>query len=159
VGLSLDAMGTTQSEVRCWHHVIITTYGAWLPGDPRGFRTRHHRDHVDGDYKDPPEVGIYESFALKNRDALKHDPITLTSAQREFVGKAVKAKLDELDASLIAISVSSQHIHMLLKLPPATIRVKIGEAKKHAWFELYETGWKLKLWGKRGRYLRVRDRK
>jgi len=139
--------------------VILTTYGAWVPGDPRGFRTRHHRDHVEGDYKDPPAAGIYESFAIKNRDALKHDPISLDRAQRQLVGQALKANLDEQDASLIAISVSSQHIHMLLKLPPATIRTQVGAAKRHAWFELRNTGWDKKLWGKRGRFLRVRDRK
>jgi hypothetical protein len=77
----------------CWFHVILTTYGAWLPGDPRGFRTRHHRDHVEGDYKSPPPVGVYESFALTNRDALKHDPVSLDSTQRETVGKSLKAKL------------------------------------------------------------------
>jgi hypothetical protein len=37
-----------------WFHAIITTYGAWLDGDARGFRTRHHREHVEGDYKNPP---------------------------------------------------------------------------------------------------------
>ena len=152
-------MPTTKSEVRCWHHVIITTYGAWLPGDPRSFRTRHHRDHVDGDYKDPPEAGIYESFLLKNRNALKHDPVSLARQQRKLVGIALKAKLDELDASLIAVSVSRQHIHMLLKLPPATVRDQVGAAKKHAWFELRKTGWNKKLWGKRGKFLRIRDRK
>ncbi len=143
----------------CWFHVILTTYGAWLPGDPRGFRTRHHRDHVEGDYKSPPAVGVYESFALKNLDALKHDPVSLDPAQRERVGEALKTKLDELDASLIAISVSSQHIHMLLKLPPATVRTQVGDAKKHAWFEMRDTGWRKKLWGKRGKFLRIRDRR
>jgi REP element-mobilizing transposase RayT len=142
----------------CWFHVILTTYGAWLPGDARAFRTRHHRDHVDGDYKNPPPPGVYESFALKNRDALKYDAISLDRLQRETVGKALKAKLDELNASLIAISVSSQHIHLLLKLPPKTMRLQVGDAKKHAWFELRDTGWKAKLWGKRGKYLRIRDR-
>jgi hypothetical protein len=42
------------SAWRDWYHVTGSTYGAWLPGDPRGFRTRHHRQHVEGDYKDPP---------------------------------------------------------------------------------------------------------
>jgi hypothetical protein len=36
-----------------WYHIIETTYGAWLYGDQRGFRTRHHREHVDGDDKRP----------------------------------------------------------------------------------------------------------
>ena len=49
-----------------WYHVVLTTYGAWLPGDPRGFRTRHHREHVPGDYKAPPPVGM---FVAKVRSA------------------------------------------------------------------------------------------
>jgi hypothetical protein len=42
-----------------WYHSITSTYGAWLYGDERGFRTRHHREHVDGDYKSPPPRGLY----------------------------------------------------------------------------------------------------
>ena len=40
-----------------WFHVTAHTYGAWLAGDARGFRTRHHREHVEGDYKHPPPAG------------------------------------------------------------------------------------------------------
>ena len=74
---------SNEQSTPCWFHVILTTYGAWLPGDPRGFRTRHHRDHVDGDYKHRPPAGIYESFREKNAEALKHDPISLLAIQRE----------------------------------------------------------------------------
>lgn len=42
------------SDTRRWHHIILTTYGSWLPGDLRGFRTRDHREHVEGDYRPPP---------------------------------------------------------------------------------------------------------
>jgi len=154
-----DKMAETDDTTRCWFHVILTTYGAWLPGDPRGFRTRHHRDHVDGDYKNPPPPGVYESFAQKNRDALKHEVVSLNRLQRETVGTALKTRLDQLDASLIAISVSSQHIQLLVKLPPKTVRLQVGDAKKHSWFEMRETGWKTKLWGKRGKFLRIRDRR
>jgi hypothetical protein len=30
------------------YHVILATCGAWLFGDARGFRTRHHGKHVEG---------------------------------------------------------------------------------------------------------------
>ena len=142
-----------------WFHVIATTYGAWLPGDPRGFRTRHHRDHVDGDYKSPPPAGIYEGLHRKSAELLRHDPAVLSVAQRELVGIALRTRLDELGALLIAISVSGQHVHMLLKVSPKLVRKLVGIAKMHAWFELRKTGWKKKLWGKRGKYLTIRDRK
>jgi hypothetical protein len=38
-----------------WYHCMFHTYGAWLPGDHRGFRTRHHKKHIEGDYNHPPE--------------------------------------------------------------------------------------------------------
>ena len=48
---------------------------------------------------------------------------------------------------------------MLLKLPPATVRTQVGDLKKRAWFEMRDAGWKKKLWGKRGKFLRIRDRR
>jgi hypothetical protein len=44
-----------------WIHFVETVYGAWLYGDARGFRTRHHREHVEGDYKNPPPAGMYDA--------------------------------------------------------------------------------------------------
>ena len=40
-----------------WYHVTCNTYGTWLRGDPRGWRERHHRRHVEGDYKHRPAPG------------------------------------------------------------------------------------------------------
>ncbi|HEX3314753.1 MAG TPA: hypothetical protein VHR72_07680 [Gemmataceae bacterium] len=36
----------------------LSTYGSWLPGNPRGFRSRKHRIHSSGDYKNPWLMGI-----------------------------------------------------------------------------------------------------
>jgi hypothetical protein len=41
-----------------WYHCMGNTFGTWLPGSPKGFRTRHHREHVEGDYKHPPPKGM-----------------------------------------------------------------------------------------------------
>jgi REP element-mobilizing transposase RayT len=118
----------------------------------------HHRDHVEGDYKNPPPAGIYEAFAIKNRESLKCDEVSLDWSQREAVGKALKSKLDELGVILIAIAASGQHVHLLLKARPKEVRNQVGKAKMHTWFELRKGGWKRKLWGRRGKFLRVRDR-
>ena len=40
-----------------WFHIIGNTYGTWVRGDPKGFRTLHHREHIEGDYKHPPPPG------------------------------------------------------------------------------------------------------
>ena len=46
-----------------WYHVVLTMYGAWLPGDARGFRTPRGRVAVTGDYKHPPPAGKYDSLS------------------------------------------------------------------------------------------------
>ncbi|WP_437230609.1 hypothetical protein SH661x_002053 [Planctomicrobium sp. SH661] len=65
-----------------WFHVTLTTYGAWLPGDPRGFRTRHHREHVEGDYRDPPPAGKYEGLHRASERLLKSTPTVFSRADR-----------------------------------------------------------------------------
>lgn len=41
-----------------WYHVTIHVYGSWLRGDPRGWRSRHHREHADGDYESTSEEKV-----------------------------------------------------------------------------------------------------
>ena len=45
-----------------WRHVIISTRRSWLHGDGRGFRSRGHRIHSSGDYKDPPPEGEHSGL-------------------------------------------------------------------------------------------------
>lgn len=57
------------------------TYGTWLPWDGRGFRTRHHREHVDGDYRSPPPVGMYNGLRRHSKSSMKREPVHLDVAQ------------------------------------------------------------------------------
>ena len=60
-----------------WFHFMTSTYGSWLYGDPRGFRTRHHREHVDGDYKNPPPLGLYSQQFERSIKSLKQPVVRL----------------------------------------------------------------------------------
>ena len=53
---------------KCWWHVTLSTYGSWLPGDQRGFRSRKHKIHSSGDYKNPPPAS--ETGPVSKRAAL-----------------------------------------------------------------------------------------
>jgi hypothetical protein len=142
-----------------WFHCIINTYGAWLYGDPRGFRTRHHREHVDGDYKNPPPPGLYAKQFERSVESLKQPPVTLSKAWRLIVGVAVRDKLEQRGAFVLCLTVSAQHVHRLAKLPRGVKpRIMMGFARKHAKFEVNDRGWEGKLWALRGRELRVKDR-
>lgn len=76
-----------------WYHCMGHTYGTWLPGDPKGFRTRHHRIHVEGDYRNPPPNGKYDALHEAAKRAMRRAPVFLDREQR-------RRALDELVASL-----------------------------------------------------------
>jgi hypothetical protein len=141
-----------------WFHITLTVYGAWLYGDPRGFRTRHHREHIEGDYKNPPPPGMYEQEEKRSRRLLKHDAVELPVNWRAIVGQALVTRLVELRAFVLCVACARQHSHLLAKLPADEVRNWSGLAKKHAWFEARALGWTGKLWAKRGHEEPVRDR-
>lgn len=142
-----------------WFHFIETVYGAWLYGDSRGFRTRHHREHIEGDYKHPPPRGKYEFKRQKSFASLKQPPVVLPAPWRPVVGAALRDRILELGAFVLCLSQGGQHLHLLAKLPEeADARNWMGLAKKHAAFEAKEKGWKGKLWAKRGKEELVKNR-
>jgi hypothetical protein len=142
-----------------WIHFVETVYGAWLYGDARGFRTRHHREHVEGDYKNPPSAGRYADQVQRSQERLKQAPVMLAPEWRPLIGAAIRDRVTALGAFVLCLSASGQHLHLLAQLPvDVEPRAWMGLAKKHSAFEAKARGWQGKLWGKRGKELRVRDR-
>src|SRR4051794_5045986 len=109
-------------DPRQWYHIIITTYGAWLHGDERGFRTRHHREHIMGDYKCPPPPGMYEDKLRRSRKLMKQAPVILEKRWRSLIGMALWQELTRLGNWVLAIAVNDQHVHLLVKLRKAKRR-------------------------------------
>jgi hypothetical protein len=142
-----------------WVHFIGTTYGAWLYGDERGFRTRHHREHIDGDYKNPPPPSEYLDKRVQSIQSLKQPVVEISPRSQSCIGMALQQKLSEKGAFVLSIAVANHHAHVLAKLiPDSDPRSLFGLAKKHAFFEVRKNGWEGKLWGRRGRELPIKNR-
>jgi hypothetical protein len=150
--------GPPQGEKFAWYHVIVTTYGAWLDGDVRGFRTRHHREHIEGDYKNPPPPEQYADRRRRSQESLKQPPVSLEPAWRPIIGWALVERFQQLGGFVLCAAMSRQHGHLLVKLPLGVARAWAGLAKKHAWFIARDAGWQGKLWAVRSRPIKVRDR-
>ena len=148
----------TVADGRRWYHIIMSTYGSWLYGDARGFRTRQHREHVEGDYKNPPPPGEYAAQERCSRDSLKQPPVELPQSLRSVMGLALKERFEGLGAVMVCVAVSGQHIHLLVKTPVGQARAWTGIAKRQAWFVLRGHGWVGKLWGKRSKEISLTDR-
>ena len=141
-----------------WYHIILTTYGSWLYGDSRGFRTRHHREHVEGDYNNPPPPGKYQDLEHRSRESLKQAQVVLSPDWRQIIGTALVERWQKLGALLVCVAVGGQHVHLLAKMPKSQPRNWAGFAKRHAWFVARAKGWQGKLWGKRGKAVPIRNR-
>lgn len=168
------------SAWRNWYHAMASTYGSWLPGDPRGFRTRRHREHVEGDYKSPPAPRRYETRHADARRRLKRPTVVLGAVQRQIVLDEFRATLVDHDVSVIAIAVAATHLHVLAQFParPAKptfierglrrtsaiddpVRHLMGIAKQWSAKRLVREGHVASgpIWGKRGKIVPIRDRR
>jgi REP element-mobilizing transposase RayT len=108
------------------------TYGTWLPGDHRGFRTRWHREHIDGDYRSPPPKGKYDERLKKSRELMKRDPVLLTWEQRRCAVDELIKSLRKWKIEVRILSVDRIHMHVLARFPDHNPRHFLGLAKKES---------------------------
>lgn len=161
-----------------WYHCMANTYGTWLPGDPRGFRTRKHREHVEGDYKQPPPKGKHEARHIRAKESMTREPVYLSvPARRACVQALAYAWVDVHEIEVLAIAVGRCHMHVLARFrrsqdgpkpslsrgglrekDPARYYVGIGKersAKALASKSLVKPGG---VWAKRGKIVPIKDR-
>ena len=103
-------------EGQRWAHVILHTRCSWLHGDGRGFRSRGHRLHSSGDYRNPPPPG--EHAGLRRHHRGRSGPaVVLGPEVRPRVASAAVEKLRDRGCVVLALSVSPSHLHALASLP------------------------------------------
>ncbi len=118
---------------KVWRHVIVNTRCSWLHGSPRGFRSRDHRIHSSGDYKNPPpegeHAGLHRWHLARSQGAV-HFELTI----RVRVVLTFVLKLRELGHRVIAIACGADHLHTVVELPGDydLSRREIGKCKQKA---------------------------
>jgi hypothetical protein len=101
-----------------WIHCTGSTYGTWLRGDARGWRARHHREHVDGDYRNPPAPGVYDEIHERSRALMPRDGVGLDWDSRVL---ACRVMLEALRFHLVEVAdfcVGKVHWHSLTRFYP-----------------------------------------
>ncbi|QDU34815.1 hypothetical protein KS4_28910 [Poriferisphaera corsica] len=104
-------------------HVILHTYGSWLPGDPKGFRAVKHKKHCEGDWKNPPPNGLHNGL-LNYSQSISNPVVSLNIAQRRIVAEAIADNLNHQGAKISICSVSEQHAHLLGEFPIDEVHYK-----------------------------------
>jgi len=140
-----------------WWHLILSTRSSWLPGDPRGFRSRDHRVHCSGDYKNPPPKGEHERL---HHWAKQHanETIVIPAAAQPTIGQALYRKARRSGRDLLCVSVSKTHAHLLICLPDEYDGANrfTGQLKQYA---SHQARSRLpgRIWGRGGKPIRIRD--
>ena len=106
---------------RNWYHCMASTFGQWLPGDERGFRTRHHREHIEGDYKNPPPQGKYAGRLARSRRLMNRPPVWLPPAAREEACRRIAEALRHYGVEVVDLCVTATHFHVLARFSPFVI--------------------------------------
>lgn len=113
-----------------WYHIMCHTYGTWLPGDGRGFRTRHHREHVDGDYKSPPPAGKFDALHRHAQARMKRDEVRLNLQQRQRAVEEIVRSFNKWHIELKILAITEIHLHALARVLDRNPRHYMGLAKK-----------------------------
>ena len=101
-----------------WLHCTGSTYGTWLRGDPRGWRSRDHREHVDGDYRTPPPADTYDALFNQSKGLMKRPGVTLSWDARVVACTAMVEALRYHEVRVADACVGARHWHVLARFFP-----------------------------------------
>lgn len=161
---------------RGWIHCNGNTYGSWLRGDRRGWRSRHHREHCVGDYRNPPAPGAYDGLLRQSVTGMRQagrTKVLLAPPARAVAARVMGEALLWHEVELIDLCVDRVHFHVLARFAPVdgrplragvsadrSWRHLVGIAKKRAARALSDLGLVPVggVWGKRSGARPLRDR-
>ena len=114
--------------------ITWTTYGTWLQGDKRGYVNKGNI--------------LPENTALANSNAnrLTCDPVKLSKDQRQIAHDAIITKAKKLNHNILAVSIASTHIHLVLQYSPNPLGRIVAHYKNAIRIALHTTGIKGKIW-------------
>ena len=101
-----------------WIHCTGSTYGSWLRGDPRGWRERRHREHVQGDYRNPPSAGTYDELFERSKALMKRPGVVLNWDARVAACRKMVEALRYHEVQVADLCVGARHWHALARFMP-----------------------------------------
>ncbi len=130
-------------------HVIFSTYGFWLPNDPRGSWSVWIRNWDLLRYGPATKVDTRESVARAKHDSalrqrakqsLMYPEVFLTGEQAQAVGLGFRTAVGEADYAVFACSILLRHVHWVLGPHERDIDRIVGHLKGRATQQLNQSG-------------------
>ena len=118
------------------YHAIFTTYGTWLQGDERGY------------VKDGQTYQGNKTLKQRNKNLQSQNMVKLSRNQQQIVHKAIAEESELQNQYVYALSVQSNHVHIVVKYTMRPISKIVAYYKKSARLALKTAGHNGKLWTK-----------
>ena len=153
------------------YHLVFTTYGFWLPNDPRGSWSDFVRCWELFWYGKATKVTTRASLARRGHDralrkvqksALRYDPVRFNAAQLLAVARGFARAIADSGYVVFACSILPEHVHLVAQRHRNPAEQIIGHFKGRATQELiadrmhpfqdiaYPSGQLPQVWARRG---------
>lgn len=123
------------------YHAIFSTYGFWLPNDPRGSWTDFAASWEIYKYGVPVPANTRISVAHRAHDhqrrlaakkALQHDPVIFTGIQARAVARGFALATNRSKYRILACAIMPDHVHLVVHRHERTIERIVGHLKGRA---------------------------
>ncbi|MBE3099683.1 MAG: transposase [Planctomycetes bacterium] len=133
------------------YHSIFTTYGTWLPNDPRGsFSKAVYSEELRnlgairyGRQSPQPDWPTLSRFRAAASPRLKRPPFYITDETRPLVAQGLGGEVERLGVSVLECSIMNDHVHMVVLRSRFRIEYVVNQLKGAATraLGLAETPW------------------
>ncbi|MEI7836420.1 MAG: transposase [Planctomycetota bacterium] len=122
-------------------HSIFSTYGFWLPNDPRGSWSEFIRRWELLRFGPPTTTDVRRSVAWAEHDvsarlaakkALRHPPVAFTGRQALAVGQGFAQACQEAAFVIHACSILPEHVHLVVARHERRIEQVVAHLKSRA---------------------------
>ncbi len=131
-----------------WWLITWTTFGSWLPGDPRGFQTWRGQEYVPPPprYAKPDEPTYCPAdYAMRHALAVQsmtQDEVRLAPEEITIASDTIAAECGPAGIVPAVWALGPVHAHLLARFGPLPIRPTVGRLKAAATRELHAVGFK-----------------
>jgi REP element-mobilizing transposase RayT len=144
------------------YHSIFSTYGFWLPNDPRGSGSDYIASWELFRYGPATKTNSRRSVAAlplppnwrrEAQTALLYPPVFITGQQALAISQGFATAADEGPYEIYACAILPEHVHLVIGASPRRIRQVVGHIKSRATHFLREQRlWNddRPLWGEHG---------
>ena len=138
------------------YHAIFTTYGTWLPNDPRGSYSKEIYKAELAELgeiqygRQAPQPGrrTVRRFRTAATPRLSRPPYYVTNATRPIIASGFASVVERLKLTVPACSIMNDHVHLLVLRSKYRIEYLVNQFKGAATsaLELTRTPWTRSFW-------------